>query len=226
MKKYFSISALALLSVLCLSATLSSCDKDNKDKDKGDTSAIVGTWESVEYPECRDIFTFSANGTGFYSEECEPGKDAFTWSIKGDVLTIVWDNDDDVYKYNFEIKNKKAFLYDDDGEVSVYNKVTPSEEKEENPNPSSLVGTWKTIGYEDCGEYFTFSANATGVYWEKCGIDDDSRDPFTWSVKDNILTLVWYKDGNYTDTFKFKVKNDRLDFFLDDDELFIFEKIR
>ena len=121
MKKYFSIGALALFSVLCLSVTLSSCDKDEKGAD-----ALVGTWESEDHPECRDIFTFLSDGSGFYSEECETGKDPYTWSMTGDILTIVWVSDEYVDKLKFEVKGDKAYLSDpdnDDNKIFVYNRV-------------------------------------------------------------------------------------------------------
>ena len=126
MKKYFSISALALLSVLCISVTLSSCDKDGKDKE--DSNPIVGTWKSIDDEEdCKEIFTFSPDGSGFCSVECEPGKDPFTWLVKGNILTIILENDDyETYKFGFEVKNDKLYLYDEDengSNVYVYNRV-------------------------------------------------------------------------------------------------------
>jgi len=136
MKKFFSIGALTLLSVLCLSVTLSSCDKDDKDKDKKGSNSIVGTWKY--YGESEDgslnniieedgdeleIISFSSNGTGYY--ENERGKDPYTWSLDGNILTIVWVSDDYVDRIKIKVENNKLYLYGDDDNdgVDIYSRV-------------------------------------------------------------------------------------------------------
>ena len=106
MKKYFSISALALLSVLCFSVTFSSCDKD----DEG-SGSIVGTW-TAEASGCSMSWTFSANGSGSYLYSCDGGYyDTIRWSTSGNRLTI--DEGGDPYTIRFEVDNNKLYMYFD-----------------------------------------------------------------------------------------------------------------
>ena len=125
MKKYFSISALALFSVLCLSVTLSSCDKD--DKDKEGNNSIVGTWSSFGYEECREFFSFSSDGTGLYWEECEvdeEGKEPFTWIVRNNILTLVWyEDNNDTDRFEFVLDSNKLYIYDDEDDYYIYERV-------------------------------------------------------------------------------------------------------
>ena len=135
MKKFFSIGALALFSVLCLSVTLSSCDKDEKGVD-----ALVGTWEYYGWSEDgsldniidegrgKKIFVLSSDGTGTLSRKGSDGDDAgyCKWSVKGNVLTLAWKLDpghnDIVEMFVFKVKNDKLYLYDTT-DADIYSRV-------------------------------------------------------------------------------------------------------
>ena len=137
MKKYFSIGALALFSVLCLSVTLSSCDKD--DKDKEGNNSIVGTWKY--YGESEDgsldniieddensTIAFLSDGTGVFSYDTErygeivTGRTNFKWSTNGNTMTITYEGyEDDPDSFMFKVENNKAYFYGDG--VEIYNRV-------------------------------------------------------------------------------------------------------
>ena len=221
MKKYFSISALALLSVLCFSTTFSSC---NKDKDENPGGLIVGTWRSVANPSCREVYTFSSDGTGFYSKECKTDISSFTWFVIDDVLTIVWDNNNKVERFTFDVNNGKIYLYDKDGDVYIYTKIKTSDEDKDSKS-KDLVGTWRDAddGDEECASLLTFYSNGKGLDWFACdGEMGDESIAFTWSVNGNILSMD--DDG----VFRFEVKGNKL-YLYDteyEDDYFVFEKVK
>ena len=221
MKKYFSISALALLSVLCFSTTFSSC---NKDKDENPGGLIVGTWRSVANPSCREVYTFSSDGTGFYSKECKTDISSFTWFVIDDVLTIVWDNNK-VERFTFDVNNGKVYLYDKDGNVYIYTKIKTDED--ENSKPGDLVGTWRETdddGDEECASLLTFYSNGKGLDGFACDgeISDEDTETFTWSVKGDILIM----DGEAG--LRFKIKGNKLYLYVieDEEDYFVFEKVK
>ena len=136
MRKYFSISALALLSILCFSITFTSCGDDEKEKEKELKSAIVGTWEATWLDDgCVFHMTLLPDGRWFQSEDCGSEKEEygideiFTWTVENDILSITYEHDDwgvGVDKYQFEIKNDKLYLtYEDenDHDTLVYKRV-------------------------------------------------------------------------------------------------------
>ena len=97
MKKLFSFIALAMMAVFSLS--LVSCG--NSDEDELTEASIVGTWEvtyvkaSSAYPmedyggglNIGDRMTFHSDGT--YEDKVDIGR----WSINGNTLTVVIDDD-------------------------------------------------------------------------------------------------------------------------------------
>jgi len=140
MKKYFSISALALFSVLCLSVTLSSCDKD--DKDKEGNNSIIGTWAyyGYGYTETGDFdsaitkedenttLTFLSDGTGTVSFEDEDTGEVvrrnYRWSINGGTLTFIHEGyEDNPKSATFKVENNKFYMLDHEGDIDVYERV-------------------------------------------------------------------------------------------------------
>ena len=127
MRKYFSIGALALLSVLCFSVMLTSCGDDDKKKEKELSSSIVGTWLWTPLPEeeeCSFYLTLDSNGEGFQLRDCGDGrqenKSFFTWTLEDGMFSFIWD--DDVEVFSAEIKNGKLYLSDPD-DTFVYDRV-------------------------------------------------------------------------------------------------------
>ena len=104
MKKYFSISALALLSVLCFGAIFSSCEKDEEG-----SGSIVGTWRDPEIvdEDCEFQVSFYSDGTGFEGYVCggemTTDSHSFTWSVDGD--TLIWD-----YEMSYKVKGNKLYI--------------------------------------------------------------------------------------------------------------------
>ena len=142
MKKLLFVSTL-----LIFATTLSSCDKDDKDKKEISSSPIIGTWKYYGYTEdgsfenviegkydSNEIYTFLSNGTGSNSYENKNNGEVkveritIEWSIETNVLIIlyIYDNDE---RYadatRFKVENDKLYLYDSDGrgDAYIYNRV-------------------------------------------------------------------------------------------------------
>lgn len=115
---------------ICLCFTACSNDDDNDGGDS-DTSSLIGTWayEDEEGDYYIEI-TFKKNGTFIYNEYDyywdEEHEDRGSYSVKGDKLTIKYDDDDDVITGTFSVTSKKlTFKYKDGDETytEVYYRV-------------------------------------------------------------------------------------------------------
>lgn len=101
--KQFKILNYLLVAVLCLG--FASCSDDDDDYDPAE---LVGTWQWVrsegweindegkrvpfdeDYTEDLDFYVFNADNTGYYYWGGNPANvnDDFTWSLKGNKITI------------------------------------------------------------------------------------------------------------------------------------------
>ena len=122
MKKLFGFLFASAFALLCVTG-ISSCSNDDDDKPV-DSANIVGAWlasyaewwekengvitDKGSEPEADPIvFDFHDNGkVDVYDDEADFRKGIIdhtsTWKINGDVLTIVWDDEDEVAKYKIE----------------------------------------------------------------------------------------------------------------------------
>ena len=129
MKKYFSISALALLTMLCFSIAFSSCESPSS-KQEGDVKGskpIVGSWNDLEYTrynkDCACHLSFHSNGKGDETVVCggeEEDTYSFAWSVNGNILLM-----DGEAEFIFKINGNKLYLYDieDEDDYLVYERV-------------------------------------------------------------------------------------------------------
>ncbi len=110
-----------LIMFVALSVSVSSCNDD--DDDMG--NPIVGSWGLSEADggfEVDILATFKDNGTGTLAAtitiqgESLTESDAFTWSTKGDQLTMTMDGETEVSTYS--ISGDTLTITDDEGFVT------------------------------------------------------------------------------------------------------------
>ncbi len=109
MKKILLILALMLPTIV-----FSACEKEEVNSGNETNNALVGTW--VDYDDVESIYyQFNADHSGYewYTYQGETSeKFPFTWSTKGNVLTIVYheDGDDDTVTFQYSINNNQLTL--------------------------------------------------------------------------------------------------------------------
>ena len=107
MKKYLK-SVLVVL-VLCISVIgLTGCKKGEKQE----KNTIVGKWQSKEYSSY--VYTFNEDGTGDYSGT------KFTYEIKDDKISILYDNSTAPFESTYEIKDSELNIKDSFGNNTIY----------------------------------------------------------------------------------------------------------
>ena len=104
--------------MLTLSLGFVACSDDDDDDD-GSSSSLVGTWYTeVEdsYDSYRIELVLKSDGTGreVYYEGNYGYTDNFEYSVKGDVVTVIYEDDSysEVERFRFEIVKDKLYLYD------------------------------------------------------------------------------------------------------------------
>jgi hypothetical protein len=125
MKKLFN----HLLITILFAVVLSSCDKDKDNDDSPNSSNIIGTWEykgNQEWGYLLYRITFHSNFTGndFCEETYEGEKysesDDFTWSVTGNNLTIVYDEDNYLFTSKYTVSGNHLTITSDEGEKMVF----------------------------------------------------------------------------------------------------------
>ena len=107
MKKFLKSLLIAL--VLCVSVVgLTGCNKSAK-KEK---NSIVGKWQSKEYSSY--VYTFYEDGTGDYSGT------TFTYKIKDDKISILYDNSSATFDSTYKINGKELTIKDSFGNDTIY----------------------------------------------------------------------------------------------------------
>jgi len=110
----------ALIMFVAISVSLTSCTEDD---DMG--NPIVGSWGLTEADggfEVSLVATFEENGTGILAAtitiqgESLTESDSFTWSTKGDQLTLTMDGETEVSTYS--ISGNTLTITDDEGDVT------------------------------------------------------------------------------------------------------------
>jgi hypothetical protein len=113
------------LSVILLSVLLSvSCNNDADNISDLNDSALRGVWESSEVDDGEELnitLTFNSNNTGSlvskftFDGETETESENFTWSTKGNKLTLIIYEDPTILTYS--ILGDKLTIMDEDGDV-------------------------------------------------------------------------------------------------------------
>lgn len=121
MKTLKKLHTLLAMLAICFCFTACSTDDDDDDGGNSDVSELIGTWayEDEEGEYYMEV-TFKANGTFIQYEEDyywgEEHEERGTYSVKGNKLTIQFD-DDDVETCTFSVTSKKLTIkYTEDGE--------------------------------------------------------------------------------------------------------------
>lgn len=135
-----TLRILSILMFIALSAGFTSCSDDD-DSDISEAN-LAGTWEATysegfykdsERPNEKDEWngpllgqdkyqaTFNANGTGIDGDG-----DSFTWTLKGDVLTTVYDDEDAMIGKILKLTDKELITVSSEkGDTwEMYNKDT------------------------------------------------------------------------------------------------------
>lgn len=95
----------ALLCIVLLTMSLSSCDKDDDEND----SSIVGTW-ICENPGVDATMQFYSNGTFYWCEIDSYGdldEEYGRYQLEGDIIIIRWDSDSDIMRWKLQNDNGK-----------------------------------------------------------------------------------------------------------------------
>ncbi len=110
-----------LIMLIALSVSVSSCNDDDDDM----VNPIVGSWSLSEADgdfEVSILATFAENGSGTLTAtvtlfgESASETDSFTWSTKGDQLTMTMDGETEVSTYS--ISGDTLTITDDEGFVT------------------------------------------------------------------------------------------------------------
>ena len=124
MKKYFGILMLAMLAV-CSVAFVSCGDDDEIDPN----NPLVGTWMWTDKEDVEEV-EFRANNTfSWYEYDYGDPRDLDyegTYSVEGDIVTMVSSELGGKEVYRFEISNKVLTLYEKNrnGNWELYGKYT------------------------------------------------------------------------------------------------------
>lgn len=165
--------------------------------------ALVGTWLQRD-SDWEDTYIFHADGTGMLISGPEY---PFTYTVRGDVLTLIYDEDDEE-EFTISIDGDLLTMIDMWDEELLLDRQTEEPEIAETEAPQEteapeqesldvelkdfIIGTWAehTSGYE---ETFTFKADGTGVY----SYIDGSKWEFTFTYTiSGTYVDIRYDDGD------------------------------
>lgn len=113
-KKYFMLLPLLLLAVVSLSSCGDDKEEEKKDEPAAAVNALVGIWVADDGDGVETLI-LNADGTGrdTYSDEYGTESFAITWSVSGNVLTIV-DEDGDSYSDVYQLmSDNKVLVWND-----------------------------------------------------------------------------------------------------------------
>ena len=121
MKKHMKKTASLLLAALLLCAALCSCGSGKKGAvtDAPETAAddpakaIVGTWESKDFPDMGLVYVFNDDGTGTYAGE------KIFWTIDGNKISISYEGTES-FDTEFSINGDELNIIDSTGEDTIY----------------------------------------------------------------------------------------------------------
>ena len=112
------VTSLAIIVLLFGSALLlTGCGKEKEEK-KEKTESIVGSWryEGADY-----TYTFNEDGTGDYNVYGSEVK--FTYSIKDNKISILYDGNTSPFETEYSIKGDTLNVKDSSGNDTLYKKV-------------------------------------------------------------------------------------------------------
>lgn len=177
--------------------------------------ALVGTWLQRD-SDWEDTYIFKEDGTGMLISGPEY---PFTYSVNGDILTLIYDVDDEE-EFTFSVDGDLLTLIDMwdeellldktadiDTEPTVEATTEPTTEPEETTEPDeeivladALIGTW---GNESYGETYVFNADGTGYQ-----IYEEVTYEYTYTIDDDYVEIA-YADYD-SDAFYIEIDDDTL----------------
>ena len=94
---------------------------DDQDEPAATDNSIVGQWEyTVEEAEATFVYTFNEDGTGNY--DMAGTVKAFTYTIEGNTLSILYEGDTEPFELPFVVTDTTLTVKDSNDEDVVYNK--------------------------------------------------------------------------------------------------------
>lgn len=180
-----------------------------------DKTALIDEWIDPT-SDWEDTYIFNADGTGTFISGPEYG---FTYTISGDTLTLVYE-EDDTEEYTAAVDGSKLVLvdkqfgYEQSFEKSAEETEEPTEAETEESNDtdepdtkSEIIGTWKE-SETGIDETFTFNADGTGKY--SCLYDGGTyKCNFTYDFLRSDYVNIYYDDDT-EGGFQFEIADDQM----------------
>lgn len=173
--------------------------------------ALVGAWLQRD-SDWEDTYFFNADGTGLLISGPEY---PFTYTVKGDVLTLTYDEDDEE-EFTISVDGDLLTMIDKWGEELLLDKQKETE-PETDPTDATepaeptlkelIIGTWEDQETE-YKETFTFNADGTGKY----SIEDNGHWEYTFTYEwfDGDYVEFTYDDDGSVGGFTVRIEGDTL----------------
>jgi cation diffusion facilitator CzcD-associated flavoprotein CzcO len=141
-------------------------------------------------------FTFNTNGTGAYNEydngHWDSYNETFTYTYVNNVITIRWDEDNEVETIPVRSLTSTELVMNWDNEG--YRTFV---KQESTPTATLAPYTWKATFGSNSWMSFTFNANGTGAYNEyDNGHWDSYNETFTYTYANNVITIRWDEEND------------------------------
>ena len=176
-----------------------------------DTSKLLGTWLQRD-SDWEDTYIFNADGSGLLISGPEY---PFTYTVKGDVLTLTYDEDDEE-EFTISVDGDLLTMIDKWGEELLLDKQKETEpetdptDATESAEPTLkelIIGTWEDQETE-YKETFTFNADGTGKY----SFEDNGHWEYTFTYEwfDGDYVEFTYDDDGSVGGFTVRIEGDTL----------------
>lgn len=168
-------------------------------KEAATKKALIGTWLQRD-SDWEDTYIFNADGTGLLISGPEY---PFTYAVKGDILTLTYDEDDEE-EFTISVNGNLLTMIDKWDDELLLDKQTegasePGNTQTETPEPAAptlqelIIGTWEDQETE-YKETFTFNEDGTGKY--SCEDNGHWEFAFTYAWYDGDYVEFTYDDGS------------------------------
>ena len=173
--------------------------------------ALVGAWLQRD-SDWEDTYIFNADGSGLLISGPEY---PFTYTVKGDVLTLTYDEDDEE-EFTISVDGDLLAMIDKWGEELLLDKQKETE-PETDPTDATepaeptlkelIIGTWEDQETE-YKETFTFNADGTGKY----SFEDNGHWEYTFTYEwfDGDYVEFTYDDDGSVGGFTVRIEGDTL----------------
>lgn len=190
---------LVLVAVLLVMAFIfQACDETAEDPAGPDstTQDLVGTWVRYtftvegepEYSPAADVFRSNGTGTAWYNDDGTYTSQDYTWTIDGDTLQLVLENDGNhTVMVEFLSDNRIVFSHEADGGSWVDERFRMDDHVDQ-----EVVGDWVMSSQTHEGTpvdvesvRLVINADGTGSY-----SDPEESSTFTWSAVEEFLVVL------------------------------------